>query len=167
VRGKSLKFLFVLPVLVLALLAAGCGGDDAEAPAPTRAATTPSPTPTPTATASGAACGEDFDAEPSKQPADNVVEVPGYFHIYRYENGPRKTERWYAVLDGTPQDLSFRRDDAMNFLVQNSGYAPVSNAYEEGVRASAKLQSPEREVDLLVTVPCAGKLRVRYTVGRH
>jgi peptide/nickel transport system substrate-binding protein len=30
VRGKSLKFLFLLPVLVLALLAAGCGGDDDE-----------------------------------------------------------------------------------------------------------------------------------------
>ncbi|MGH3105476.1 MAG: ABC transporter substrate-binding protein [Gaiellaceae bacterium] len=27
-RGKSLRFLFLLPVLVLALLAAGCGGDD-------------------------------------------------------------------------------------------------------------------------------------------
>jgi peptide/nickel transport system substrate-binding protein len=30
VRGKSLKFLLLLPVLVLALLAAGCGGDDDE-----------------------------------------------------------------------------------------------------------------------------------------
>jgi peptide/nickel transport system substrate-binding protein len=30
VRGKSVKFLFLLPVLVLALLAAGCGGDDDE-----------------------------------------------------------------------------------------------------------------------------------------
>jgi peptide/nickel transport system substrate-binding protein len=39
VRGKSLKFLLLLPVLVLALLAAGCGGDDEEEAAGTTAAT--------------------------------------------------------------------------------------------------------------------------------
>lgn len=153
-------------IVVAALALGACGGGEDEPPAPTQVAATPSPTPTPTPTPTpGADCDEDFAAEPSKQPADNVVEVPGYVHVYRYENPPGKTERWYAVLDGTPEELSFRRDDAMNFMVQNAGYAPVSNAFKEGVRASAKLESPDHKAEIVVTIPCAGKLKVRYTIS--
>ena len=69
------------------------------------------------------------------------------------------------MLDGEPAALATRRDDALNFLVQNAGYAPVSNAFKGGVRATAKLESPTHKLDLVVTPLCEGKLRVRYTVS--
>jgi len=161
-------------VLVVSLLLAGCGEDEppvaSATPTPTATAS-PSPAPTEVATAgpsgkSGKDCSkaEDFSGEPKVQPANDVVEAPGYFRFYKSERGPGKTMRFYAVLDGDPAALATRRDDALNFLVQNAGYAPVSNAFKGGVRASAKLESPEHKVDVVVTPLCEGKLRVRYTV---
>ena len=153
--------------LGVSLVLAGCGEDEPPVVAATPTATaSPTPAPTEVATAgpsgkTGKDCAkaEDFSGEPKVAPADDVVEAPAYFRFYRSERGPGKAMRFYAVLDGDPAALATRRDDALNFLVQNAGYAPVSNAFKGGVRASAKLESPEHELDLVVTPLCEGKLR--------
>jgi hypothetical protein len=178
---------------VLALVAAGCGGDDEttaqSTPAATAAATdTPAATETPEAedgdgdgdgdseaerereeqdaeNAGGKECSEagDLDGDPKlKVPSD--LSVPTYAHVYKSEGPFGKTERFYAVLDGTPDDLASRRDDAQNELVQNSGYASLSTDQEEGSEAEAHLKGPKHTVDIQVAPLCDGKIRIRYTV---
>jgi hypothetical protein len=179
---------------VLALVAAGCGGDDETTAQSTPTATeaaTQAATETPdadadadadadedgdseaekereeqeAASAGGKECSEagDLDGEPKlKLPSD--VTVPNYAHVYKSEGPFGKTERFYAVLDGTPEDLASRRDDAQNELVQNSGYASLSTDQEEGSEAEAHLKGPKHTVDIQVAPLCDGKIRIRYTV---
>ena len=68
------------------------------------------------------------------------------------------------MLDGEPAALATRRDDALNFLVQNAGYAPVSNAFKGGVRRRRSSRA-RRTRSTSLTPLCEGKLRVRYTVS--
>jgi hypothetical protein len=110
-------------------------------------------------------CSEagDLDGDPKlKVPSD--LTVPDYAHVYKSEGPFGKTERFYAVLDGTPEDLASRRDDAQNELVQNSGYASLSTDQEEGSEAEAHLKGPKHTVDIQVAPLCDGKIRIRYTV---
>ncbi len=71
------------------------------------------------------------------------MDVLGYAHLYKSEGPFGKTERFYAVLDGTPEDLASRRDDAQNELVQNFGFASLSTDQEEGAEAEAHLKGDE------------------------
>jgi hypothetical protein len=115
--------------------------------------------------AGGKECSEvgDLDGDPKlKVPSD--LTVPNYAHVYKSEGPFGKTERFYAVLDGTPEDLASRRDDAQNELVQNSGYASLSTDQEEGSEAEAHLKGPKHTVDIQVAPLCDGKIRIRYTV---
>jgi hypothetical protein len=115
--------------------------------------------------AGGKECSEagDLDGDPKlKVPSD--LSVPSYAHVYKSEGPFGKTERFYAVLDGTPDDLASRRDDAQNELVQNSGYASLSTDQEEGSEAEAHLKGPNNTVDIQVAPLCDGKIRIRYTV---
>jgi hypothetical protein len=110
-------------------------------------------------------CSEagDLDGDPKlKVPSD--LTVPNYAHVYKSEGPFGKTERFYAVLDGTPDDLASRRDDAQNELVQNSGYASLSTDQEEGSEAEAHLKGPKHTIDIQVAPLCDGKIRIRYTV---
>jgi hypothetical protein len=178
--------LFALLFAVLALLVAGCGGGDDKTAASTPAATETATT-APESEASGEDgdseaerereereaesaggkdCAEagDLDAEPKvKPPAD--LAVPAYAHVYKSEGPFGKTTRFYAVLDGTPDDLASRRDDAQNELVQNQSYQSLSTDQEEGAEAEAHLKGPEHTVDIQVAPLCEGKIRIRYTVS--
>jgi hypothetical protein len=171
---------------VLALVVAGCGSDD-ETTAQSTATATAAATETADAqteeaegedgdseaerereeqeaeSAGGKDCDEvgDLDGDPERKlPAD--VTVPDYAHVYKSEGPFGKTERFYAVLDGTPEDLASRRDDAQGELVQNSGYESLSTDQEEG--AEAHLKGSEHTVDIQVAPLCDGKIRIRYTV---
>src|SRR4051812_25807922 len=151
--------------LVFAVLVAGCGKDEKpESAAATPAATTTA-TATPTATpeqAKGKDCAGDLDGDPKRQPPPDLG-VLSYSHLYKSERPSARTERFYAVLDGTPGELPSRRDDAQNELVQNFGFASLRTSDKQG-EAGAHLENHKYTVDLQVTVLCEGKLRLRYTV---
>jgi hypothetical protein len=172
---------------VLALAVAGCGGDDDESPAPPAEQTQSTPeAEQPSAEehdgeseeerereerqageVSSKACSEiedDLDGKPENAPPKDLS-VPEYAHVYKSEGPFGKTERFYAVLDGTAEELASRRDDAQNYLVQNSQYASLSTDEEDGFEAEAHLERDESTVDIQVTPLCEGKLRIRYTVS--
>ena len=178
--------------VVLALLVAGCGGDDEKTAAATRAATETATTAPETTSEpeSEEAAGEDGDSEEEREreareaegatgkPCSEIADLDGtaerqppkdmavlsYARLYKSEGPFGKTERFYAVLDGTPEDLASRRDDAQNELVQNWGFASLSTDQEEGAEAEAHL-SGKHTVDIQVINLCEGKLRIRYTVS--
>jgi hypothetical protein len=152
-------FVRALLCAVVAALAAGCGGDDrpvAEAtPSPTpTAASTQTPTPAPTV---GEDCPANLDAEPKRKPPSYMA-VLSYSHLYRAEG-----RRFYAVLDGTPDELPSRRDDAQNELVQNWGFSSLETGEHDG-KATAHLEGDGHAVDVQVVSLCEGKLQIRYTV---
>jgi hypothetical protein len=153
VRGA---LLLALPALALA----ACGGDvrSAETRPP---AATPTPTPAAQAKVAGKNCSEvgDLTAAPERTPPDDVA-VPGYVHVYKSEG----TKRFYAVLDGTPDQLASRRDDAQNELIQNYQYAALDTDDRPGVASEGSLEGEKHAVTLVVTPLCDGKLGIRYTV---
>ena len=175
---------------VAALLFAGCGGDDEPPAKSTPTATeTAAATESPEADsgesegedgeteeerereeqeAAGTAdkpCSEidDLDGEAKRQPPSDM-EVLSHARLYKSEGPFGKTEVFYAVLDGTPEDLAARRDDAQNELVQNFGFASLSTDQEEGAEAEAHLKGEKHTVDIQVAPLCEGKIRIRYTV---
>jgi hypothetical protein len=162
-----------LPAVLLAVLAlpvAGCGDDEKSASSTPAATATASQTAEPEGeeaeNAGGKDCAQagDLDGDPKvKPPAD--LSVPAYAHVYKSEGPFGKTVRFYAVLDGTPDDLAPRRDDAQNELVQNQSYQSLSTDQEEGAEAEAHLKGPEHTVDIQVAPLCEGKIRIRYTVS--
>jgi hypothetical protein len=149
-----------LPFAVLALLVVGCGEAEKPTAAPTPTAT-PTASPTQQAQTAGKDCAEagDLAGEPKRQPPPDVG-VLSYAHLYKSEG----TKRFYAVLDGTPEELASRRDDVQNELVQNWGFASMGTETNEGVSAGAQLESERRAVDVLVTPLCDGKLQIRYAL---
>jgi hypothetical protein len=176
--------LAALVFAVLALLVAGCGGDektaDSSAATPTATATATEAQSEPTdgdsaeeraregeeaGKAGGTDCAEagDLGADAKRKPPSDM-DVLSYAHLYKSEGPFGKTERFYAVLDGTPEELASRRDDAQNELVQNFHFASLSTDQEEGTEAEAHLKGEKHTVDIQVTPLCEGKLRIRYTV---
>jgi hypothetical protein len=147
-----------LPVVVLALLAAGCGAKEPPEAEPTATATAAV---TQAAQTGGEDCAQagDLDGDPERQPPPDMG-VLSYAHLYKSDGG----KRFYAVLDGTPDELPSRRDDAQNELVQSWGFASMGTDDEAGVSAGAHLESARRTVDLLVTPLCEGKLQIRYAI---
>jgi hypothetical protein len=173
----------VLLFAVLALLVAGCGNDEQTAGGSTA---TPAATATATDKAQatdgdsaeerarekqeagksvGKDCAEagDLEGEAKRQPPSDMG-ILSYAHLYKSEGPYGKTERFYAVLDGTPEELASRRDDVQNELVQNWGFASLSADQEAGTEAEAHLKGAKHTVDVQVTPLCEGKLRIRYTV---
>ena len=130
-----------LALVVSVALVAGCGG----APEPR-------------------ACPAALTGEPKRRPPA-ALELPAGAHVYLSEGPFGKTERFYAELDGTPEDLASRRDDAQNELVQNWGFASLSTDQEEGSEAEAHLKGEKHTVDIQVAPLCEGKIRIRYTVS--
>jgi hypothetical protein len=161
----------ILLLAVVALVVGGCGGDEAATTLPATATATATPTQTAQSAqtaqpkVAGKDCSQvgDLAAEPKRQlPAD--IGVLSYAHLYRSEAGSGKSQRFYAVLDGTPDELASRRDDAQNELVQNWGFASLRSDDKPGVEAKAHLEGAKHTVDVQVTPLCQGKLRIRYTV---
>ena len=74
-----------------------------------------------------------------------------------------KTERFYAVVDGTADDLVTMRDAAAEALV-DAGFKLLTKDAEPPIEAEAHLQGKSM-VDVQVTELCDGKLRLRYTVS--
>jgi hypothetical protein len=166
---------------VLALLVAGCGDDEQTAGG---SAATPAATATATATEEAQATAEeraregqeagksvgkdcaeagDLEGDAKRQPPSDMG-ILSYAHLYKSEGSSGRTERFYAVLDGTPEELASRRDDVQNELVQNWGFASLSTDQKEGTEAAAHLEGAKHTVDVQVTPLCEGKLRIRYTV---
>jgi hypothetical protein len=162
---------------VLAL--AGCGSGEARGvrtATPTATATPPpySGVPNPSVKPSSAGrrraaeaaareCPAGLTGAPAhRPPADLVKGLPGFAHIYA-----SRGHRYDAVVDGGPDDLLGRRDDASSTLVQNAFYVPLVASDSPGVRAGAKLRSQDgrRRIAVVVTPLCRGKLRMRYTVS--
>jgi hypothetical protein len=177
---------------VLAFLVAGCGGDDeptasssgAQATATQEAESTPDADQgeeeggdgdseeerereeQEAQEAGGKDCGEagDLDASPKLDPPADL-KVPADAHIYESEGPFGKTERFFAVLDGTPEDLASARDEAQKELVDGSGYSSLSTDQEEGAEAEAHLKGTDNTIDIQVAPLCDGKIRIRYTVS--
>ena len=114
--------------------------------------------------AGGKECSEvgDLDAEPERQPPDDVTIVDGA-HVYESEEPQGKTEQFLAAADGDAGEMEAERDAAADALV-SSGYKLLSSDQEEGAEAEAHLSGPHT-VDVQVMPLCAGKLRIRYTVS--
>jgi hypothetical protein len=179
--------LVVVLFAVFALAFAGCGGDDE-----TAAQSTPTATETPAATeapeaeeaegedgdseeerereeqeaegASNKDCAEagDLDGDPKvKPPAD--LSVPAYAHVYKSEGPFGKTTQYFAAVDGDVEELAEKRDAVVTQL-EGAGYKKLATDQEEGTEAEAHLSGPH-SVDVQVINLCAGKLRIRYTVG--
>jgi hypothetical protein len=127
-------------ITVLALAITGCGGGDA--------------------TQASRPCSDvrELSGAPQRQPPSDMA-VLSYSRLFKSEG-----TSFYAELDGTPQDLHARRDDAQNELVQSWGFASMSTDQKEGVEASAHLKGAQRSIDLQVTPLCKGKLQLRYTL---
>jgi hypothetical protein len=166
---------------VLAFLVAGCGGDDNESgnSGAQPAATTPAAT----------ATAEDGDSEAEKEKeeqeakanggkdCDEVAALKGTpkkklpkdvpllegARVYKSQGPFGKTTQYFAAVDGDAEELPEKRDDAVDALVK-AGYKKLATDQEEGTEAEAHLSGPH-SVDIQVINLCAGKLRVRYTVG--
>ena len=112
-------------VALLALLATGCGAeseaDREREEAEARQAVTKE-------------CSEagDLDAEPERQPPDDVTIVDGA-HVYESEEPQGKTEQFLAAADGDAGEMEAERDAAADALV-SSGYKLLSSDQEEGPR---------------------------------
>lgn len=146
----------------LALAIAGCGGDDepSAAAAPT-ATPTPSATPTQQAKVAGKDCSEvgDLTVESRRQPPEDV-RLLDVAPVYKTEGD----KRFFASLDGTPEELASRRDDAVNYLVQSRPFMIEASDDKPGVEATARLKGEMHTVDIRVTPLCTGKIGIRYTV---
>src|SRR4051812_5962324 len=173
---------------VLALIVAGCGGDDndngnsgAQPAATTPAATTPAAT----ATEEGGESEEEKEKEKEEQEAkenggkdcDEVAALKGKpkkklpsnvpllegARVYQSKGPFGKTTQYFAVVSGDAEELPEKRDEAVEAL-EKAGYKKLATDQEEGTEAEAHLSGPH-SVDIQVINLCAGKLRVRYTVG--
>lgn len=181
----------VLLFAVLALMVAGCGGDDeatssssgAEATATQDADSTPDADQgeeqgedgdseeerereeQEAAAAGGKDCDEagDLDGTPKLDPPADL-KVPASAHLYASEGPFGKTERFLAVVEGTPEDLASVRDEAQQELV-SAGFTSLSTDQEEGAEAEAHLKGSDNTVDIQVAPLCDGKIRIRYTVS--
>jgi hypothetical protein len=116
--------------------------------------------------AGGKECADagDLDADPKLDPPADL-KVPASAHLYESEGPFGKTERFFAVLDGTPEDLASARDEAQKELVDGSGYTSLSTDEEEGSEAEAHLKGAKNTIDIQVAPLCDGKIRIRYTVS--
>jgi len=104
-----------------------------------------------------------LDAEPAKQPPEDVVVLLGA-HVYKSEGPFGKTERFYATVDGEASELPTRRDDAARAL-EGVGFTTLSTDQEENTEAEAHLKGAKHTVDIQVVSLCQGKLQIRYTVS--
>ena len=174
-----------LLLAVLALIVAGCGGDDNENgnSGAQPAATTPAQgdgdqggkdageseaqkaKDEEQAKANG---GKDCDAvaelrgRPKKKLPKNLPLLKGA-RVYKSQGPFGKTTQYFAAVDGDAAELAEKRDEAVDALV-TAGYKKLATDQEQGTEAEAHLSGPHT-VDLQVINLCAGKLRVRYTVG--
>jgi hypothetical protein len=166
---------------VLALLGAGCGSDKNEDSAQP-AATTPAATATEEAGKAGETeeekekeeqeakenGGKDCDevvalkGKPKKRLPQNVPLLDGA-RVYQSKGPFGKTTQYFAAVSGDAEELPEKRDEAVDALVK-AGYKKLATDQEEGTEAEAHLSGPH-SVDIQVINLCAGKLRVRYTVG--
>jgi hypothetical protein len=170
---------------VLAMLVAGCGGDDNETG---NSGAQPAAT-TPAETATAESEGEDGESEEEREreeqeakengakDCDEVSDLKGTpkkklpksvpllegARVYESKGPFGKTTQYFAAVDGDAEELAEKRDEAVDALV-NAGYKKLAEDQEEGTEAEAHLSGPHT-VDLQVISLCAGKLRVRYTVG--
>ncbi len=182
----NFKVLAAMVVAALALLAAGCGGNDEKQATGSAATATATPTATEPADAGADAdadkgadpdngadadaggkdksCSDvgDIEGDPKTAPPADVA-FPGGAHVYQSAGPFGKTMQYFAVIDGGPDDLPAKRDDASDLLVEN-GYKLNSKDQEEGTEAEAHL-SGKHNVDVQVINLCEGKLRIRLTVS--
>jgi len=126
---------------------AACGGDGGGAAAPSRTETR--------------TCAPAIAGEPERRPPPELAILDGA-HVYASDGPFGKTERFYAVVEGSPDDLLTPRDAAADALVAG-GFKLLRKDAEPPIEAEAHL-SGERMVSVQVTSLCAGKLRLRYTV---
>ena len=121
---------------------AGCGGGEG-------GATAPRP------------CPPALTGAPERQPE---LALPAGAHVYASEGPFGKTERFFAVVDGRPEDLLTPRDTAADALVAG-GFKLLTKDAEPPIEAEAHLTLDDRLVSVQVTSLCAGKLRLRYTLS--
>src|SRR3954452_776707 len=178
VRTASLD---ALMLAALALICVGCGGDDKESgnTGAQPAATTPAATPTEEAGESeeekekeeqeakengGKDCDEmaALKRKPKNKLPSDVPLLEGA-RVYQSKGPFGKTTQYFAVVSGDAEELAEKRDEAVEQL-EKAGYKKLATDQEEGTEAEAHLSGPH-SVDLQVISLCAGKLRVRYTVG--
>jgi hypothetical protein len=166
---NTVRGLRVVCALALASAAAGCGGGDepdpvasaapsASASATASPAVTEAPSPTVAATPSAKACPDALAEDATRVPPEDVV-VPPYVHLYKSSGA-----RFWGVLDDAPDQIGNRRDDAINYLVQNSAYETLGTRDDAGVLGTANLRGELHRVQLRVSALCAGKLQIVYTV---
>jgi hypothetical protein len=132
--------IFARPALLaVALMFAGCGGG-----------------------ASARACPDAITGTPERTPPPELA-FPAGAHVYVSEGPFGKTERFYAVVDGTVDDLESMRDTATQALL-DAGFTLLTKDAEPPIEAEGHVDG-KRMVSVQVTELCDGKLRLRYTVS--
>ena len=109
------------------------------------------------------ACPSALTGRPERQPPPELAIVDGA-HVYASEGPFGKTERFFAVVAGRPDDLLTPRDTAADALVA-AGFKLLTKDAEPPIEAEAHLTGDDRLVSVHVTNLCAGRLRLRYTIS--
>ena len=115
--------------LLLLALAAGCGGGDGGPAAPRP-------------------CPSALTGEPERRPPRELA-LPAGAHVYASEGPFGKTERFFAVVAGRPEDLLTPRDTAADALVAG-GFKLLTKDAEPPIEAEAHLTLDERLVSVQV-----------------
>ena len=128
---------------MLLALAAGCGGGDGGPAAPRP-------------------CPSALTGEPERRPPRELA-LPAGAHVYASEGPFGKTERFFAVVAGRPEDLLTPRDTAADALVAG-GCKLLRKDAEPPIEAEAHLDARQAAGERPGDKPVRGKLRLRYTV---
>jgi hypothetical protein len=129
-----------LAAALAALTVAGCGGGGASA----------------------RACPAAIGGTPERKPPAELA-FPAGAHVYVSEGPFGKTERFYAAVDGSVDDLETMRDTATQALL-DAGFKLLTKDAEPPIEAEGHVDGPYM-VSVQVTELCDAKLRLRYTVS--
>ena len=111
---------------------------------------------------SARACPTGLDAAPEREPPRELA-LPAGARVYVSEGPFGKTERFYAVVDGSADDLEAMRDAATQALL-DAGFKLLTKDAEPPIEAEGHVSGPYM-VSVQVTELCDAKLRLRYTVS--
>jgi hypothetical protein len=111
---------------------------------------------------SARACPDAIGGTPERTPPAELA-FPDGAHVYVSEGPFGRTERFYAVVDGSVDELETMRDTATQALL-DAGFKLLTKDAEPPIEAEGHVDG-KYMVSVQVTELCDSKLRLRYTVS--